>query len=315
MAEATAEPLPLRRPSTLAPTPCLAALSAGLLEPALLEPAETLSPKVFRALATALPQEGSAVLRAEGGAIEAVAYLAHAPLSLRIAVAGGAQGDLSAQGLSGLIRLARHVGAKEIRTQTKIAQDSPLARRLTAAGLTEGTHSSVHEIDVARARRVLERFRFAPERIGDARLVYLDRIERAQVRRILDRSGMLDGFEFEARSVLTGEGRIEASESPVLLGEDGIRGFILIARTACDDTRDIAMRWVASPWQGLSLINLCLMRDCLKRAEPAGVVRARFRAPALNSDTLALARRLDGRETGRLCGYAADPQALAPEET
>ncbi len=264
-------------------------------------PATELAPAGFRALGCPFPQDGAVLVR-DGGAVVAAAFVAPGPpRSLRLHLLAPDPDDAA---LDAAAALAARAGAEEIRTQGKLAPDGAAAARLRAHGLAETAPSALFEIGVGRAALGLAR-RVPADRLGPGlRLASLAEADPGPLADAIEAAELMDGFELRARLALPGPGGIDAGDCPALLGPDGPCGAILVQRTERADTREIAVRWVAPRWQRLPLANLALLRDALARAHDAGVTRARFRAnPERHGDTLALARRLGGREVGRTVGF------------
>lgn len=262
-----------------------------------------MEPHSFAAFGVPLPRERATMLvNADGaGALVAARIDDAGGASLRVGVSGRAP---AISDLARLERLADRLGVAEIRTQSKLS-DSEIVEVFRTAGFAATEPSQIFEIDVARSGAAIPGADTLIRRLGDPRLVTLDRTALAPVATALHAAQLMDDFELVARLSLTGAGGIDPSECPVMIGRHGLIGLVLVMRTDRADTREIAARWVAPACRSGPLPNLCLMQHCLRLAAAARVRHALFTAdPQRHRDTTILAHRLGGCRTGTRLGLS-----------
>ncbi|MGF1502767.1 MAG: hypothetical protein ACFBSD_13205 [Paracoccaceae bacterium] len=208
---------------------------------------------------------------------------------------------------------ARGAGAATMRLQQKIPAGGRLAAILSRHGFHAGEVSVAHELAVDAAGTVLDRLAFPAARLCRLAPGSLAAAALPELRTVLEREQLMDGIELDARGAMTGPGGVVLCESPAVYDGSRLAGFVLVARAARPDARELVARWVHPEAQGLSLVNLSLMRDCLARARASGIATARFRAnPGRHADTMALARRIAAREVDRLAGFERRIPETAP---
>ena len=115
---------------------------------------------------------------------------------------------------------------------------------------------------------------------------------REQVRAILEKARLLDGFDFDQHLKIDKGGSISNDYSRLVWVGQTLAGIILVAPTGQDGIFEIPVRYIIPSYRK-TWVNAFLIHSCIKRGEAMGAATIRFSANSkTHHETICLAKKV-----------------------
>ena len=191
--------------------------------------------------------------------------------------------------------IARQLESRQLVTQEKFLPDwLDAANVFKGCGFESIDESWSFECPFApfaersnRIMKILERHGAVPK---DARVSGIAE-GREQVRAILQKARLLDGFDFDQHLKIDGGGSISNDYSRLVWVGQTLAGIILVAPTGQDGIFEIPIRYIIPSYRK-TWVNAVLIHSCIKRGEVMGAATIRFSANSkTHRETIRLAKK------------------------